>query len=163
MDLYGRVCRALYGLKWHFMVFYGRKSSFLAVIDSNSFGLLFQMAYLFVIFLEEDSHHHLLILAFFAYISISNFQSYSKPRNMTNNWYNIFPQILKCLCNDTIITLNYFYSPSQRENDHSKVWFSCFPFSSKIWNFQTMLCAFENLNVFWAKRCPSLGCDRNRF
>ena len=28
------------GLKWHFMVFYGRISSFLAVIDPNSFGLV---------------------------------------------------------------------------------------------------------------------------
>ena len=33
-------CMAFYGLKWHFMVFYGRISSSLAVIDPNSFGLV---------------------------------------------------------------------------------------------------------------------------
>ena len=32
---------ALYGPKWPFMVFYGRISSFLAVIDPNSFGLVY--------------------------------------------------------------------------------------------------------------------------
>ena len=31
---------ALYGLKWHFMVLYGIISSFLALIDPNSFGLV---------------------------------------------------------------------------------------------------------------------------
>ena len=31
---------ALYGPKWPFMVFYGRISSFLAVIDPNSFALV---------------------------------------------------------------------------------------------------------------------------
>ena len=30
-----------YGLIWSFMVFHGRISSFLAVIDQNSFGLVF--------------------------------------------------------------------------------------------------------------------------
>ena len=30
----------LYGLLWHFTVFYGRISSFLEVIDPNSFGLV---------------------------------------------------------------------------------------------------------------------------
>ena len=39
MALFGLVWR-FYGLKWHFMVFYGRISSFLAVIDPNSFGLV---------------------------------------------------------------------------------------------------------------------------
>ena len=32
---------AFYGLIRHFMVFYGKISSFLAVIDPNSFGLVF--------------------------------------------------------------------------------------------------------------------------
>ena len=49
MDLYSLVwscltfyvlVRHFYGLKWHFMVFYGRILSFLAVIDPNSFGLV---------------------------------------------------------------------------------------------------------------------------
>ena len=31
---------ALFGLVWYSMVFYGRISSFLAVIDPNSFGLV---------------------------------------------------------------------------------------------------------------------------
>ena len=40
--LYGLVwpCMALYGLKRHCMVFYRRISSFLAVMDPNSFGLV---------------------------------------------------------------------------------------------------------------------------
>ena len=44
MALYGIVwhCMALYGLKWNFMVLYGRLSSFLAVIDPNSFGLVYR-------------------------------------------------------------------------------------------------------------------------
>ena len=43
MELYGLVwpCLAFYGLIWHVMVFYDRISSFLAVIDPNSFDLVF--------------------------------------------------------------------------------------------------------------------------
>ena len=40
MELFGLVW-PFYGLKWHFMVFYGRISSFLVFIDPNSFGLVF--------------------------------------------------------------------------------------------------------------------------
>ena len=38
---------ALHGLKWHFMVFNGRISSSLVVIDPNSFGLVQKNLYVF--------------------------------------------------------------------------------------------------------------------
>ena len=53
-------CMALYGLVWpcygpmsHFMVFYGRILSFLAVIDQNSFGLVMSQG-TFPSFLEQN-------------------------------------------------------------------------------------------------------------
>ena len=42
-------CMAFYGIVTHFMVFYGSMSSFLAVIEPNSFGLVLVYFFLSVL------------------------------------------------------------------------------------------------------------------